>query len=97
MDRRDLPDDHPKGSLKNQWFFRHPSNFFVGIISKHPSSSGQIRDDPNMDLYWNSMRLLYINQVTEGLPKKITANMQGYFCLSNHLKFGSVLKANEKL
>lgn len=30
LDRRDLHYDHPKGSLKTQWFFRHPSRFLQG-------------------------------------------------------------------
>jgi len=95
---RVLPCDRPKGSLKSQWYTGlQPSiQKFAGIVAKHPPASGQLKDDMEMDLYWKSMRVLYTNQATNGLPKKFTPYMQAYFFLSNHPKFGSVLEANEK-
>lgn len=97
-DWRDLPDDRPKGSLKSQWYTRlQPSiQKFAGIVSANPPTSGQIKDDSDMDLYWKSMRLLYSSQAKENLPKKFEPYMKAYFFLSNHPKFGSVLEANEK-
>ena len=97
-DWRNLPDDRPKGSLKIQWYTRlQPSiQKFAGIVAKHRPSSGQIWDNPEMDLYWKSMRLLYTNQAKDGLRKKFHPYMKAYFFLSNHPKFGSVLKANKK-
>ena len=97
-DWRDLPDDRPKGSLKSQWYTcLHPSiQKFAGIVAANPPTSGQIRDDQDMDLYWKSMRLLYSNQAKDNLPKKFQPYMKAYFFLSNHPKFGSVLQANEK-
>ncbi len=57
---RDLPCDRPKGSLKSQWYTRlQPSiQKFAGIVAKHPPTSGQVKDDTEMDLYYKSMRLL---------------------------------------
>jgi hypothetical protein len=54
---RSLPDDRPKGSLKSQWYTHlQPSiQKCDGIVVKYPWSSGQIRDDPEMDLYWEVM------------------------------------------
>ena len=95
---RDLPCDRPKGSLKSQWYTRlQPSiQKFAGIVAKHPPTSGQVKDDTEMDLYYKSMRLLYTNQASEGLPKKFGPYMQAYFFLSNHPKFGAVLEGNDK-
>ncbi len=95
---RDLPEDRLKGSLKSQWYTRlQPSiQKFAGIVAKHPPASGQLKDDVEMDLYWKSIRVLYTNQATDGLPKKFTPYMQAYFFLSNHPKFASVLEANER-
>ena len=97
-DWRYLPTGRPKGSLKSQWYTRlQPSiQKFAGIVAKHPPASGQLKDDPDMDLYWKSMRLLYSNQAKEGLPKKFSPYMQAYFFLTNHPKFASVLEENEK-
>jgi hypothetical protein len=68
---RVLPSDRPKGSLKSQWYTRlQPSvQKFAGIVDKTPPASGHIRDDPEMDLYWKSIRVLYKDQATKGLPK----------------------------
>jgi hypothetical protein len=96
-DLRNLPDDHPKGSLKSQWYTPlQPSiQKFAGIVAKNPPTSGQIRDDPDMDLYWKSMHLLYTNQAKNNLPKN-QPYTKAYFFLSNHPKLGSVLEANNK-
>jgi len=73
---RNLPDDHPKGLLKSQWYTSlQPSiQKFAGIVVKNPPMSGQIRDDPDMDLYWKS-NLLYTNQARDNLPKKFQPYM----------------------
>ncbi len=89
-DWRDLPDNRPKGSPKSQWY-THLQPYiqkFAGIVAVNPPTSGQIRDDPDMDLYWKSMRLLYSNQAKDNLPKKFQPYMKAYFFLSNHPKFG---------
>lgn len=95
---RDLPCDRPKGSLKSQWYTRlQPSiQKFAGIVARHPPTSGQVKDDTEMDLYYKSIRMLYTNQASEGLPKKFGPYMEAYFFLSNHPKFGIVLEGNDK-
>ena len=49
-----------------------------------------------MDLYWKSIRVLYNDQATKGLPKNFGPYMKAYFFLSGHPKFASVLEPNEK-
>ncbi len=95
---RKPPNDHPKGSLKSQWYTRLQPFIqkFAGIVAKNPPMLAQIRDDSDMDLYWKSMGLLYTNQARDNLPKKFQPYMKAYFFLSNHPKFGSVLEANDK-
>jgi hypothetical protein len=65
-------------------------------VDKNQLASGYLNDDPEMDLYWMTMRYLYSKQATEGLPKKFNPYMQAYFFLSGHPKFASVLESNEK-
>jgi hypothetical protein len=95
---RVLPSDRPKGSLKSQWYTRlQPSvQKFASIVDKTPPASGHVRDDPEMDLYWKSIRVLYNDQATKGLPKNFGPYMKAYFFLSGHPKFASVLEPNEK-
>ena len=91
-----LLDDCPKGSLKSQWYTHlQPSiQKFAGIVAKHPPTLGQVKDDAEMDLYWKSMRLLYTNQASEGLPKKFSPYMHAYFFIvkgCQHVFFVMVL------
>jgi hypothetical protein len=39
---------------------------------------------------------MYTQQANDGLPKQFTPYMQAYFFLQGHLKFATVLEANEK-
>ena len=84
---RVLPSDRPKGSLKNQWYTRLQLSIqkFTAIVKKTPPSSGQVKNNAEMDLYWKSIRLLYSQQASEGLPKKFYPYMQEYFFLSNRI------------
>ena len=93
-----LPNDRPKGSLKSQWYTRlQPAiQKFAAIVEKNPPTSGHRRDDQEMDLYWKNMRVLYAEQATNGLPKKILPYMPSFFFLQGHPKFASVLEPNEK-
>ncbi len=95
---RVLPSDRPKGSLKSQWYTRlQPSvQKFAGIVDTNPPASGHVRDEPEMDLYWKSIRLLYKGQALKPLPKNFGPYMKAYFFLSSHPKFASVLEPNEK-
>ena len=67
---RVLPCDRPKGSLKSQWYTRlQPSvQKFAGIVDKPPPASGHLWDEPEMDLYWKSIRILYKDQALQTTP-----------------------------
>jgi hypothetical protein len=69
---------------------------FGGLVSKHPAPSGFQQDDSEMGLYWNSMRTLYTQHTSDGLPRNFHLCMSAYFFLSNHPKFGAVLEPNDK-
>lgn len=86
---RNLHDNQPKESLKHQWYTRPQPAIqkFTDIVAKYTPASGHLRDDPDIDLYSKSMKLLNSNQVTDGLPKILSTLMQTYFFLSTHSKF----------
>ena len=62
---------------------------FAGIVATNPPSSGQVRDDKKMDLYYSSMRQIYYERSAEvpGIPRKFDEVMQAYKFLKDHSKF----------
>eukprot|EP00956_Cyclotella_meneghiniana_P027228 scaffold60647_cov51-Cyclotella_meneghiniana.AAC.3 len=62
---------------------------FAGIVLTNPPSSGEIRDDKRMDLYYTNMRQIYYERSKEvpGIPRKFVEMMQAYKFLKDHSKF----------
>ena len=93
-----LTEDCPASLLKSEWYLCLQSaiQMFAGLVAKFPPASRVRWDDSKMDLYWKSMRLMYKEQVSEGLPNNFAPYMSAYHFLCQHSKFSEVLEPNKK-
>lgn len=79
-------------SIRNCWQRRiQPSvQKFAGIIYNNPPTSGELKDDANMDLYYQRMRAEYAarsHTYSKDMPKTFDRLMTAYHFLSQHPKF----------
>ena len=84
-------EERTAGSLTTCWNRRLQKavSKFAGIVTTNPPSSGEVRDDTRMDLYYTNMRQIYQERSKEvpGLPRKFDEMMQAYKFLKDHSKF----------
>ena len=87
-------------SLKGAWGRRLQKAVgkFAGIVQTNPPSSGEKKDDQQMDLYYSRMRELYAERVKKmkNMPKRFGDMMAAYLYLSTHDKFKSHFPDNEE-
>ena len=79
-------------SIRNCWKRRiQPAvQKFAGIIYNTPPSSGEVRDDARMDLYYGRIREAYSarsHTYPKDCPKSFQKLMKTYYFLSQHPKF----------
>ena len=88
-----LPEDRNMSSIRSAWYNRIQPivNKFCAICERTPPSSGQLKVDQEMDLYYAQRRKEYCDSARGGLPKNINLYMLAYKFLSNHPKYASVL------